>query len=54
MKSFKRQKILNYNINPINTQTLKETIIDWTKNKKKNYICISAVHGAVESVENRK
>ena len=54
MKSFRRQKILNYNINPINTQTLKETIINWTKNKKKNYICISAVHGAVESVESRK
>jgi len=54
MKSFKRQEILNYNINPINTQILIETIIKWVKIKKKSYICISAVHGAVESVENKK
>ena len=53
-KKYVRQKILNYYINPINTQTLKEVIIDWIKNKKKSYICISAVHGAVESVENKK
>jgi len=53
-KKFVRQKILNYHINPINTQTLKEVIIDWIKNKKKSYICISAVHGAVESIENKK
>ena len=34
-KKFVRQKILNYYINPINTQTLKEVIIDWIKKKKK-------------------
>ena len=34
-KKFVRQKILNYHIHPINTQTLKEVIIDWIKNKKK-------------------
>ena len=54
MKSFKRQEILNYNNNPINTQILIETIIKWVKIKKKSYICISAVHGAVERVENKK
>ena len=42
MKNFKRQRILNYNINPINTQILIETIIEWVKVKKKNlYLYIS-------------
>ncbi len=53
MKNFKRQRILNYNINPINIQILIETIIEWLKVKKKTYICISAVHGAVESLNNK-
>ena len=53
MKNFKRQRILNYNINPINTQILIETVIEWVKIKKKTYICISPVHGAVESITNK-
>jgi N-acetylglucosaminyldiphosphoundecaprenol N-acetyl-beta-D-mannosaminyltransferase len=52
MKNLKKQRILNYNINPINTEILIETIIEWVKIKKKTYICISAVHGAVESINN--
>ena len=32
-KKILRQKILNYYINPINTQTLKEVIIDWINKK---------------------
>ena len=51
----KKIKIINYLINPI---TIKEFIqkFDSLINSKKlvKYVCVSAVHGAVESIYNKK
>lgn len=53
----KRVKILKYFINPIKKNVLLKKIINWCKNKKlksSKYICVSSVHGASESVFNKK
>ena len=53
----KRVKILEYFINPIKINFLLKKITNWCENKKSkssSYICVSSVHGASESVFNKK
>ena len=50
----KKIKILNYLISAINNKKLIENINYYCSSQKKNYICVSAVHGAVESLYNIK
>jgi N-acetylglucosaminyldiphosphoundecaprenol N-acetyl-beta-D-mannosaminyltransferase len=50
----KKIKILNYLISAINNKKLIEIINYYCSSQKKNYICVSAVHGAVESLYNIK
>ena len=50
----KKVKILNYHINPIKLFNFIYLINNWVIKKKNKYICVSAVHGAVESIHNRK
>ena len=50
----KKIKILNYKISIITLKLFKDKLIQFLKFKKKSYICVSAVHGAVESFYNNK
>jgi len=57
MKQLKKKnkvKIINYLITPIKKETFINTLEDFIKTKKKTFICVSAVHGSVESLYNRK
>ena len=50
----KKIKILNYKISIITLQLFNDKLNQFLKYKKKSYICVSAVHGAVESLYNNK
>ncbi len=50
----KKIKILNYKISIITLKLFKDKLNQFLKFKKKSYICVSAVHGAVESFYNKK
>ena len=52
--SIKKIKILNYKISIITLKLFNDKLYQFLKFKKKIYICISAVHGAVESLYNNK
>ena len=50
----KKIKILNYKISIITLKLFKDKLKQILKLKRKSYICVSAVHGAVESFYNNK
>jgi N-acetylglucosaminyldiphosphoundecaprenol N-acetyl-beta-D-mannosaminyltransferase len=50
----KKIKILNYKISIITLKLFKDKLNQILKFKRKSYICVSAVHGAVESFYNNK
>lgn len=50
----KKIKILNYKISIITLKLFKDKLKQFLKFKRKSYICVSAVHGAVESFYNNK
>ena len=50
----KKVKILNYLISPLKIKKFIENINFFILSKKKIYVCVSAVHGAVESIYNKK
>jgi N-acetylglucosaminyldiphosphoundecaprenol N-acetyl-beta-D-mannosaminyltransferase len=50
----KKIKILNYKISIITLNSFNDKLKKFLKFKKKSYICVSAVHGAVESFYNNK
>ena len=50
----KKIKILNFKISILTLEMLVNEIKYILKVKKKSYICISAVHGSVESIFNKK
>tara|TARA_B100000925_G_C21871639_1_gene414516 strand:- start:64 stop:813 length:750 start_codon:yes stop_codon:yes gene_type:complete len=47
-------RIINYLINDINLHNLLNNVLNWKKNKKSHYICISNVHSCIESFKNKK
>ena len=50
----KKVKIINYLINPITIKQLLNFILIQKKNKVGRYICVSNVHGCIESFFNKK
>ena len=50
----KKVKIINYLINPINLNLFLKIILQWNKNKKSNYVCISNVHSCIESFKDKR
>ena len=54
VKLRKKIKILDYYISPVNIEEVLKFINYRIKNKLFGYICVSAVHGAVESIYNPK
>jgi N-acetylglucosaminyldiphosphoundecaprenol N-acetyl-beta-D-mannosaminyltransferase len=50
----KKIKILNYLINPITIKEFIKKLEHFINLKNSKYVCVSAVHGAVESVFNKK
>jgi len=54
VKLRKKIKILDYYITPVNIEEVLKFINYRIKNKLFGYICVSAVHGAVESIYNPK
>ena len=50
----KKIKILNYKISVITLKLFNDKLNQFLKFKRSSYICVSAVHGAVESVFNKK
>jgi len=54
LKIKNKVKIINYLITPIKKKILIRIIEDFIKTKKKAFICVSAVHGSIESLFNRK
>ena len=50
----KKVKIINYLINPINLKLFLKIILQWNKNEKSNYVCISNVHSCVLSFWDKK
>ena len=52
--NIKKNKILNFKISILTIEMLVNEIKYILKVKKKSYICISAVHGSVESIFNKK
>ena len=47
-------KVINYCISIITLKSLITKCEEYIKQKKKSYICVSAAHGAVESIYNKK
>ena len=47
-------RIINYLINDISLNNLLNNVLNWKKNKKSHYICISNVHSCIESFKNKK
>ena len=50
----KKVKIINYLINPITIKQLLNFILIQKKNKVGSYICVSSVHGCIESFFNKR
>lgn len=50
----KKIKILNYKISVIKLNRLISELNNFIRFKRKNYICVSAVHGAIESKFNKR
>ena len=47
-------RIINYLINNISLHNLLNNVLNWNKDKKSHYICISNVHSCIESFKNKK
>ena len=47
-------KIINYLINNISLSNLLNKVINWHKDKKAHYICISNVHSCIESFKDKR
>lgn len=47
-------RIINYLINNISLSNLLNKVLNWKKNKKGHYICISNVHSCIESFKDKR
>ena len=47
-------RIINYLINNISLSNLLNKVINWHKDKKAHYICISNVHSCIESFKDKR
>ena len=47
--SFNRVNILGVGIHPVNIPAALDTITSWIENKKRHYVCVTGVHGVMES-----
>ncbi len=45
----KRTNILGVGVSAINMDLASKNIADWVRNKKRHYVCVSTVHGLIES-----
>jgi len=52
-KNYKKTKIINYFINPINLKDFLNLIFIFSKKKKAKFICVSNVHSCIESFLNK-
>lgn len=48
-KMLKRTNVLGVGISAINLQMAVDTIEEWIRNRKQHYVCITGVHGVIES-----
>jgi len=47
-------RIINYLINNISLSNLLNRVLNWKKDKRTHYICISSVHGCIESFKDKR
>ena len=47
-------RIINYSINNISLSNLLNRVLNWKKDKKGHYICISNVHSCIESFKDKR